>query len=223
MHPLLAAPGRIGRRTNLIRLRRKHLFSIWSGYEETCVWHTFLHKLSESIEVEIISLRKPSEHSVDYVCVMAEVVDAEERRVRNIQVTIVDLAFQDQRYDKWRFYGQLSRRRVRLLACGRAYALVILYLNKIILKLNDYRWVRGETTFSGNIQRRSCEACCELTSCAWVPIARRTDGERNCKTYTWLTFARAGELYSTKLRDRLMNIMWVQDRISVEMLVDSAG
>lgn len=186
----------------------------------------FLTIFAESDEFEIHSLREPSEFDVDYIRVMAEVLGGEERRVPSIQESIVDQAFPEHRYHKKSFLGQLNRRRVRLLVCGRDYASFIPYLNKIVLKLNDYRWVRDHDVeakqpfrgiYNGGAARRPGNILLALEYLLQgEPIVNETARR------IIIEFARAGELYSTEMRDKLMNVVRIQHRIRVGMLTDSA-
>lgn len=74
--------------------------------------------------------------------VMRRTLGGQEDKVANIQVSIADglLGAKEVGKDTWN--GRTNWRKVQLLRCGEDDALVLPYLNKIILQLNDDRWIR---------------------------------------------------------------------------------
>lgn len=132
----------MGKMTNFHRLRGKHFFNK-RGKDEPLL-QVFFRTLPSIPRLEYsTSIHVPNHFvSTDYLSIMNDVLGGKKSQPLNIKVSIVDQIIQARQIDKNTFIGKLNRRQVQMIECGKDLALVLPYLNKIVLQLIDTNWLR---------------------------------------------------------------------------------
>lgn len=132
--------------TNFRRLRKKHLCNQVCEDEDNSFCTEFERSLvsnylgdddqvSQMNEVEI-------SESVDCLRILYKVLNGHLRKRASVQNSIVQQELKDAEVGRNSFLGTLSKGHVRHLECGSDTALIIPYLNKVLLRLDNKRWLR---------------------------------------------------------------------------------
>lgn len=140
----------------------------------------------------------------------------------SIQLSIAQQEFEADENERSRFLGKLTKRHVRMLKCGNDCALVILYLNKILLRLDNENGVRDADV--PNLQpfylRRGFS---DIRRAANILLAM--EYPEDCYSYVnsvalrlLKKYARVGELYSFKLRDHILSSVKPRHRANIHAL-----
>lgn len=147
---------------------------------------------------------------------MRTVLNGQIKKCLNIQHSIVEQELNLCSMDPSSFLANVTNRHVRLLKCGSDTALIIPYLNNLLIRLDGDRWIRDADVptlqpfhyFNGFSEVRRA-----VNILLAVEYPGEGDSLRLLKSY-----AQKGELYSMKLRDQILSAIKLKNRVSVRGL-----
>lgn len=110
--------------------------------------------------------------------------------------------------------------------CGKDRALVIPYLNKIVLHLRDGNWIRahdvkGLQPFKEDYNCGAVRREANILLAVEYPKAVHPVVNELTRLLVQ-EYAEKGELYSHQLRRHLLSVMFLRDRVDIDKLVLSA-
>lgn len=210
--------------TNFLRLRGKHFFN--SNDQDELLMRQFFRTLPNKAKDSSPRLDLEQNESVDCLSIMNEVLGGLKEKASNIQVSIVDQLTGARHIERSTLLGKLNRRHVQLIECGRDRALVIPYLNKILLELTGQNWIRAFDVQEIQPCRGIHDAGpARRAANGLLALEYPEEGEPKVNE-TALTlireYAAKCELYSQGCREHLMSVMTIKARVDVFGLATTA-
>lgn len=222
----LRSKSQVGKTTNFARLRHAHVFNKSLPAQFDTPFDIFFDPTNCQI-IENHSIRKPKElPNIDFLDVMRRTLGGQEHRTTHIPLSILNQMDGVIEFGKSTWLRKITRRNVRLLRSGQDIALVIPYLSKIILQLNDDRWVRDHDVEAlqpcrgeyneGTVRRAETV----LLGFDYPETGQPTINE---SAYRLLNqYARKGEVSSEELWEAVLSVKKISHRVNIQALLTCA-